>query len=202
MRLHERADEASLKHARQLIDQGKPAEAITVFRSLQRKEGSSLRALNGLAIAHAELGRSDLAAEFFAKALALSPEDPATLNNIGYAALRRQETSLARRYLEMARESDERAPEINNNLDALKRLQARRQASTFAEAPISADIAGEKMMVQRMSETTVRLARHQPPSSDRTIKENVPPSQNAALIDFSELLDPWPLADHHADLSF
>jgi len=81
----------SLDAATSLLDQGKVVEAVTAFRKLLREHGPSLKLLNGLAIAYGELGRRDLAVDTFAKALAIAPDDPATYNNIGFAALRRRE---------------------------------------------------------------------------------------------------------------
>ena len=59
----------------------------------------------------------------FARALALRPNDPATLNNIGFAALRRADSRLARRYLEKARRYGNGLDEIDGNLERLHLLE-------------------------------------------------------------------------------
>jgi Flp pilus assembly protein TadD len=182
---------ASFKQARQLIDQGKAAEAITAFRSLLRAGGPSLSIMNGLAVAHAELGRPDLAADFFAKALALAPGDPATLNNIGYAALRRRETGLARHYLEMAEQAGDDAPEINGNLNVLERLEASRAALIIESAARPDNPVDKKFAVQRKTTSTVRLARLGTSSGGLNTPQRKSPPPSTALIDFSELFDPW-----------
>ena len=182
----------SLEQARRLIDQGKAAEAVTAFRSLLRADGPSLAIMNGLAVAHAELGRPDLAADFFAQALTLAPGDPATLNNIGYAALRRRETGLARHYLEMAEQAGDGAPEIDGNLNALERLEASRTALTIERAAKPDDPAGKTFAVQRKTTSTVRLARLGPSSEGLDTRQKKSPRPNTALIDFGELFDPWP----------
>ncbi len=191
------ADEetTSLKHAIQLIDQGKAVEAATAFRSLLRADGPSLPVFNGLAIAHAELGRPDLAADFFAQALALSPDDPVTLNNIGFAALRRQDTNLARRYLQMAKKVGEGTPEINANLNALERFENQRASllvdgiSGLSSAPTNS------FAMQRKNASTIRLTKLQPSSDDQKLQIEILSESTEALIDFSELFDPWPAND-------
>jgi len=89
-----RENRLTFSGARQLLDQGQAIQAVAAFRALLREDPSDLGGLNGLAIAYSELGKTDLAAEIFARALVLSPDDPATLNNIGFSALRRAEPAL------------------------------------------------------------------------------------------------------------
>ena len=61
-----------------------------------------METLNGLAIAYWELSREDLALMYFQKALSKKPTDVATLNNIGYAALSKNEYAFAREVLTRA----------------------------------------------------------------------------------------------------
>jgi len=192
----------SLKHAIQLIDQGKTVEAITAFRSLLRGDGPSLPVLNGLAIAHAELGRPDLAAVFFAQALTLSPDDPMTLNNIGYAALRRRDTSLARRYLHMAEQAGDGTPEISANLHALERLENWRPFLIVNEASGLGDALGSSFAMQRKNVSTVRLTKLQPSHHNPRPKPEIQSQPTRALIDFSELFDPWLTSGRPTEPSF
>ncbi len=194
--------EASLGHATQLIEQGKVAEAITAFRTLLRRDGPSLPVLNGLAVAHAELGRPDLAAGFFADALALAPDDPATLNNIGYAALRREEVGLARHYLERAERGRSGAPEISGNLDVLKRLETSINAPVSSKAIASDGPAATVFTMQRKTASTVEL------NGLQFVRASEPPQQKPvrppekALIDFSDLFDPWSTSNRQKEPSF
>jgi Tfp pilus assembly protein PilF len=191
----------SFEQARDLIDHGRIPEAITVFRTLLREDGPSLPVLNGLAIAHAELGRPDLAAELFARALTIVPGDPATLNNIGYAALRRRDTALARRYLERAVLAGDQAPEIAGNLGVLARLEALATAPAAKGAwPRSSAAAGTLFAVQRETVLRVRLSgspsagRDRPPPVSGTVRTG------SMLIDFEDLFDPYPSPPQSAGL--
>jgi len=118
-----RENRLTFSGARQLLDQGQAIQAVAAFRALLREDPSDLGGLNGLAIAYSELGKTDLAAEIFARALVLSPDDPATLNNIGFSALRRAEPALARRYLERAGYRKDEHPEISGNLTRLDAVE-------------------------------------------------------------------------------
>lgn len=185
------SEPVSLELASQLVGRGQLTEAITAFRRLLRKGGPSIPVLNGLGIAHAELGRPDLAADYFAKALMVSPDDPTTLNNIGYAALRREEVALARLYLEKAKRGGNRSPEVDGNLLILDRLEAWLAAEAGSADP-TIDATNKSFKVQRKNATTVDLVdfrREQ--DSQAEIRRKMPPPLETVLIDFSELFDPW-----------
>ena len=189
--------DVSFEHAKELLDQGKIPEAITAFRSLLRDNGASLPALNGLAIAHAEIGLPDLAAELFAKALAIEPDDPVTLNNIGYAALRRQDMGLARRYLEKAEQVSSGELKISGNLKVLHRLEAWVQAQP-REAPLSECLQADALFtVQRQTALTSRLGGLQTVSHSYRETSML----NKGLIDFNDLFDPWQNASPHLEPS-
>jgi len=109
----------SFAEGKRLLEAGRAAEAVTAFRTRLREYGADLQGLNGLAIAYSELGRPDLAADMFGRALTLKPNDPATLNNIGFSALRRADVVLARHYLEKAQQGEGGFDEIDGNLERL-----------------------------------------------------------------------------------
>ncbi|MDH3662417.1 MAG: tetratricopeptide repeat protein [Alphaproteobacteria bacterium] len=165
---------ASIAEGRQLLDQGRAVEAVSAFRRYLRREGGDLRGLNGLAIAYSELGRQDLAAEMFARALALAPDDPATLNNIGFSALRRADARLARRYLEKARGQSGDLEEIEGNLARLALLEA------IERRPASPPTYRQAMQAARQDRSS-SIAPDATPSA---------PSP-AALIDFTAVNDPF-----------
>lgn len=196
------AEVVSFDHARQLLERGKNAEAITAFRTLSRQDGASIPVLNGLAIAHAELGRPDLATGLFAEALAISPNDPGTLNNIGFAALRRNEAELAHRYLKRAEQHGDNVPEISGNLALLNRLERRTGVLATRSAHPSTASVDKTFKLQRETASTVRLSSIGT-ASDRyaTHHTPVPLPSSATLIDFSELFDPWSAADPKDDPS-
>ena len=182
----------SFDHARQLLDHGENAQAISAFRTLLRQDGASVPVLNGLAIAHAELDRPDLAASLFAEALAISPDDPTTLNNIGFAALRRKDTELALSYLKKAQQHGDHTPEISGNLALLKRLEARSDSVVAEPALLSARIVGRASKLQRETVSTVRLSRIKTePTAPATARVPASPTSSATLIDFNDLYDPW-----------
>lgn len=181
----------SVNHGKDLVDRGKVVEAITVFRTLLRDDGPSLPVLNGLAIAHGELGRPDLAAGFFAKALAIAPDDPATLNNIGYAALRRNEPDLARQYLERADQVGNGALKISGNLKALERLETWQSPAMVMGAAVIDQPDITAVALERQTASSVRLSGLGATSNETRSRPDAASPPSRAMIDFSELFDPW-----------
>ena len=182
----------SIVAAQALVGEGRHVEAISAFRRLLRQDGPSIGVLNGLAIAYAELGRPDLAADHFAEALALAPDDPSTLNNIGYAALRRKEPGLARRYLERAKAAGGEAEEIAGNLAVLQVLEARQIKAGAAKASFHASRAGNaRVTLRRKSATTLQLEGLRAVTDQPTVRGALALSSSTALIDFDEIFDPW-----------
>ncbi|MGH1480654.1 MAG: tetratricopeptide repeat protein [Geminicoccales bacterium] len=157
-------EELSFQQARTLVDSGKVPEAITAFRKLLRVSGPSLPVLNGLAIAYAEFGRPDLAARYFAEALALAPDDPATLNNIGFAALRRKDVDLARHYLERAERAGGDAPTVRRNLEIVAHLDVSGLRSPAADTALTREpedkaFSDRKVIkVERRTASSIRLS--------------------------------------------
>lgn len=121
------------EEGKRALTEQRPAAALAAFRRAVLGEGRSLRLLNGLAIAYAELGRDDLAARYFGEAQAQAEDDPLTLNNIGYAALKRGETELARRYFTAARAAGAEPALITANLTRLAELETARGLASLAD---------------------------------------------------------------------
>ncbi|MBF0335716.1 MAG: hypothetical protein HQL40_19095, partial [Alphaproteobacteria bacterium] len=69
---------------------GRSALAVEAFRMAVAAERTP-RTLNGLAAAWDQLGRFDLADALYGEALAMAPDDPQTLNNMGWSQLVRGE---------------------------------------------------------------------------------------------------------------
>ena len=59
--------------------------AVAAFRAALGDDPQSIDALNGLGIAFDRLGRYDIARGYYDMALALAPESPLVLNNLGYS---------------------------------------------------------------------------------------------------------------------
>lgn len=189
-------EDASFEEGRRLLDQGFAAEAVSVFRTVLRRDGPAVPVLNGLAIAYAELGRPDLAADQFARALAIAPNDTATLNNIGFAALRRAEAGLARLYLERAERLGGDDAEIDGNLAQLARLEALSPGAISATTAISMVPAAATLFpVARKTESILRLGglkSHGQAVSLIPVPEARPSRQApVTLIDFTHVVDPW-----------
>lgn len=184
-------EKLTFDQARTLVDRGKVTEAISLLRNLSREGGPSVSILNGLAIAHAELGRPDLAADYFAKALAIRPEDPMTLNNIGFAAIRRKETRMARHYLERAARAGEGMATIGGNLSILDRLETWKAPSRAVVASPFSAAGGNSPDLERRTMSAVRLSGLRADRQARTEPEGARPLPSSGMIDFSELFDPW-----------
>lgn len=181
---------ASLAEGRRLLEQGRAVEAVSAFRRHLRESGADLNGLNALGIAYAELGRADLAAEMFGRALALKPDDAATLNNIGFAALRRADGRLARRYLERAREQSDGFKEIDGNLERLHLLemieQVRSRGPSLRKAAWHAPEQQPSAIIHLSIAKPLRRASPSQPKETAT-----PVRPKPALIDFMLVNDPF-----------
>lgn len=187
--IDEKALSVSITAGRQLLDQGKAVEAVVAFRRLLSQEGPDLKVLNGLAIAYSELGQTNLAAEMFARALEVSPNDPATLNNIGFAALRRADAGLARRYLEKARAQNADFAEIKGNLQGLSFLE-----SGHHRNPASSRVIQAALTVP--DQPAARTRRPPLQDSDQKVRSKKPEPPKAIpttplMIDFTDVIDPF-----------
>jgi tetratricopeptide (TPR) repeat protein len=184
------ASPAGLAEGRRLLEAGRAVEAVGAFRRYLRENGADLSGLNALAITYAELGRSDLAAEMFGRALALKPDDPATLNNIGFAALRRADGKLARRYLERARQASNELAEIEGNIERLLLLEMIEHARS--RTPVFRQAAWHGPDQQPSAIIHLSTGRSRSPSSSSGPKETATPSPpQPVLIDFMTVNDPF-----------
>ncbi len=174
-----------------LLEEGRAVEAVTAFRRRIREEGVDLKALNGLAIAYNELGRPDLAAEMFSRALAMAPDDPGTLNNIGFSALRRADERLARHYLEKAQRGHGDHVKIGGNLARLALLEKMNRSLPARSAPAPAAMAKED---QRLSDAIhITLPRRGVQTASITPAPEVrqPAPLPVSMIDFTAVTDPF-----------
>ena len=185
-----RSDEGtpvSIAAGKRLLEEGRAVETVAAFRAALRKDGGNVAGLNGLAIAYGELGKPERAAEMFARALALEPDDPATLNNIGFAALRRADVELARHYLERAGAGTGDLAEIDGNLKGLALLEeAERERASRRASWQAAFFSDEPDQAPR-----IRLSIAGPASSAKPSSRPLPIEPAAMLIDFAAVNDPF-----------
>jgi Flp pilus assembly protein TadD len=66
---------AELTKGREALDKGNWAEAVMAFREAQRVPEFAAAAHNGMGVAYAQLGRTDIAERFFLLAVSEAPED-------------------------------------------------------------------------------------------------------------------------------
>lgn len=195
----EAATPASIAEGRRLLEQGRAVEAVSAFRRRLREEGPDLQGLNGLAIAYSELGRSDLAADMFGRALALEPDDPVTLNNIGFSALRRADARLARRYLEKAQSRSGELEEIEGNLKQLALLETIDRRRVARPGLRLAALHQEQMRSSSVFQLALpKNGRRLPPatagpeqSTAPDLKERTSPPLSRDMIDFMSVTDPF-----------
>ena len=76
--------------------------AVLHFQAALVEQPESVEALNGLGATFDRLGRYDLSARAYARALDLAPDDVQTLNNLGYSYLLQGRHELAVAYLRAA----------------------------------------------------------------------------------------------------
>jgi Flp pilus assembly protein TadD len=186
----ENASPASFEEGKRLLEEGRTVEAVSTFRRHLREKGADLNGLNALAIAYAELGHADLAAEMFGRALALKPDDAATLNNIGFAALRRADGRLARRYLEQARRQGDMLDEIDGNIERLHLLEMVEAVRSRSPALRQAAWHGPEQQPSAVVHLSIRkpTPRTPTPSAEETA---TPTSPKPELIDFMTVNDPF-----------
>jgi tetratricopeptide (TPR) repeat protein len=73
---------ADLALGRQALAEGHYARAIAAFRMARLDPAHAAEATNGLGVSYAMIGREDLAARFFAEAVARAPGDPRFAANL------------------------------------------------------------------------------------------------------------------------
>ena len=184
------ASPAGLVEGKRLLEEGRAVEAVSAFRRHLRQNGADLNGLNALAIAYTELGQSDLAAEMFGRALALKPDDAATLNNIRFAALRRADGRLARHYLEQARRQSDDLDEIDGNLERLHLLDMIEQLPS--RTPALRQAAWHAPGKQPPAVAHLSISEPAPRAPSPSPKEAATPlSPKPELIDFMSVNDPF-----------
>ena len=107
-----------------LLREGHSGRAIAALQTALVGQPESVNVLNALAVAYADLGRDDLALDYFERALALEPGSAQTLNNIGYTMLRDGDLAEASKFFERARRLEPRNATVLANLNLIDRARA------------------------------------------------------------------------------
>lgn len=118
---------------RHLAD-GKIGLAIDAFRQALRADPTSVRALNGLAVAYDRIGRFDVSRRYYEQALSFEPGSAELLNNLGYSLLMQGRGAEARPLLERAGRSGDPAVQATAGGN-LGRIQTTGQGVAQAPAP-------------------------------------------------------------------
>lgn len=140
--------------------------AIRGFGAELGRNPGSLDALNGLAVAHARLGRYDVAQAYFERALAIDARDVAVLNNYGRSLIEQSRLRDARPFLEQAlRHADEtHVPVIAANLLSIREAAPPRLVTALRKP--REERAGKSHKLIRMAANRYRLQTVIPPASD------------------------------------
>ena len=85
-----------------LLASGDAPGAVAAFRAALADEPQSIDALNGLGVAFDRLGRYDIARGYYDLALAVAPDSPLVLNNLGYSLYLQGEDAAAIPFLRRA----------------------------------------------------------------------------------------------------
>jgi hypothetical protein len=101
---------------KQHFSAGRLGLALEDFQTALQEQGPSVDRLNALAATYDRLARFDLADRIYRQALALDPNAPQTLNNIGYSYMLRGRPDLAAAYLARAQSVAKSDPVIGANL--------------------------------------------------------------------------------------
>jgi Flp pilus assembly protein TadD len=107
------------------IAAGHPHEALRPLAIVAEAEPQNWRVRSALGAALDQLGRFDEARRAYQEALALQPDDPAILTNIGVSHLMAGEPADAERYLRQAADQRGAPPQARQNLAIALALQGR-----------------------------------------------------------------------------
>ncbi len=124
------ADASAFKHALDLQDQGKGAEAEPILKSLASKYPGSFEAAESLGLLYAEAGDVNAALPLLERAVKLSPRSALAQANLGAAFVKLSRSDEAVRALQRAAALDPQNAETQSSLGtALMHVHQARQAS-------------------------------------------------------------------------
>ena len=112
-------------HGRERLAAGDVGAALSAFRQALAANPQSVDALNGVAVCYDRLGQYDISRSYYALALALEPQSPTVLNNLGYSLYLQGDHAAAATPLRIAAASD----------DAEVAATARRTLALIAATP-------------------------------------------------------------------
>ncbi|MBL4820400.1 MAG: LytR C-terminal domain-containing protein [Gammaproteobacteria bacterium] len=130
---------SNLDLARREFSRGNYGNAISLLERELADRPASIAALNGLGACFDELGRYDVAQQYYYRALDMAPESSLTLSNIGYSYLQQGRHAEAAQIFELALQRDPENEIAANNL----KLAKARLSSPENESVIALDSTAE-----------------------------------------------------------
>ena len=136
---------------------GRYEVAIERFGQVLANDRRSLDALNGLAIAHAGLGRFDIAQSYFERALQVDATDAATLNNYGWLLIEQGRLRDAKPFLELAlhHAAEADVPVVATNIESIGRARPSALVATLEKGSAPAVDPGHRLI--RLATNVYRL---------------------------------------------
>ena len=128
---------------RGLLASGDVTGAIAAFRAALSETPQSVDALNALGVAYDRMGRYDISRSYYDSALAIAPDSPLVLNNLGYSLFLQGKLQAAIPLLQQvvaSNDMDARATgqRVLNLIAAQMRTDAARASTAIARAEITA----------------------------------------------------------------
>ena len=122
--------------------------ALERFGQVLADDRRSLDALNGLAIAHAGLGRFDIAQSYFERALQVDATDALTLNNYGWSLIEQGRLRDAKPFLELAlhHAAEADVPVVATNIESIGRARPSALVATLGKGSAPAAHSGHRLI--------------------------------------------------------
>lgn len=126
---------------------GRYEVAIERFGQVLANDRRSLDALNGLAIAHAGLGRFDIAQTYLERALQVDATSAVTLNNYGWSLIEQGRLRDAKPFLELAlhHAAEADVPVVAMNLESIGRARPSALIATLEQGSTPAADSGHRL---------------------------------------------------------
>lgn len=122
---HPNDAELGAAYGKALADNGDFAQALTVIQSVQRADRPDWKLYSAEGAILDQMGRTAVARDRYAKALAIAPGEPTVLNNLALSHLLAGEMQEAERILREANQSPKATSRVRQNLALVIGLQGR-----------------------------------------------------------------------------
>lgn len=147
--------EARLEAGRNHLMRNRPAQAVTAFRQASYNAGTAASAYNGMAIAYAEMGRDDLARQYFMAAMQADPADERFARNLARL------------------DDDLPSSELDEALAQVEANATEPVAEAALPSPNSADRVSAPAPLRRVSDREVTIDPRADNSASRTVPVRV-----------------------------